>query len=548
MKRKAIAASRSLWGVVRPGRIPASETEPFLARLLRNLPGMAYRRRNDSDWTMEFVSDGCRQLTGFGPQDLVGSRVVSYAHLIHPDDRDRVWRTVQRALDQDTPFRVTYRLRQADGTERWVWEQGVGVRGPDGRIDALEGFVTDITDRHELSEQVSRQQAHYEAVVDQSLAGVYVIREGRFLHVNRRFAEIFGYTIEEVKALGTISEVVHPDDRELVADNVRRRLEGEADAIRYEFRGRRKDGSLCDVEVHGRSVPWDGGRAVVGLLLDVTERIRAQRAYHGAKKMEALGQLAAGVAHDFNNALAVIQTTAQVAASNMDSDSELADDMNQIIAAVDRASSLCHQVMTFGRGHGEVPSDVSLPRLLGELAPILERLLGPSIELELFVQDDLPPLPLGSGRAEEVVMNLALNARDAMPDGGRLTIQCYVLTEPVVGYMSEYQDLPHVLVQVSDTGQGIPEDIRRQVFDPYFTTKDKDGTGLGLANVWRICNDAGGWVEVDSEVGVGTTFKAFFPVRSSEALDDTHSGGSGSSSSSPSNADAPADTDASSDS
>jgi len=538
MKRKTMAAARSLWDRMRAGRIPSSETEPFLQRLLQNLPGMAYRCRDDPSWTMEFVSSGCRALTGFTPEDLVDNRVVSYARLVHPDDRDRVWRTVRRSVDHDQPFRVTYRIRTADGATRWVWEQGVGVRGPDGGIEAIEGFITDITDRYELTERISTHESRYRALVEQSLVGVYVIREGRFLYVNPHFAEIFGYTVAQILELDSVEALVHPDDRARVAENLRRRLDGDVDELHYDFRGVRRDGTPCEVEVHGRRVGWDGGPAVIGVVLDVTARERARRFYHGAKKMEALGQLAAGVAHDFNNILAVIKTTAHL----MKPTAELATadgyeqweaDVAEISAAVDRAAALCHQLIAFGRERRTPHSALSLPQLIEELIPILVRILGDTVRLDVLIEDDLPPVLLEAAPAEEVVMNLALNAKDAMPEGGTMLIRATTLagTNPGTGAGRDSGTAPgagtgtadhhpaHVLLEVTDTGSGIPDEIRRHIFEPYFTTKADEGTGLGLANVWRICQDAGGWVEVESEPGVGTTFRACFPSASPDDLE-----------------------------
>lgn len=507
MKRKSIAAARSLWSLMWPGEVPSSEREEFLERLLENLPGMAYRCRNDPDWTMGFVSQGCRELTGYAPEELVGSQVVTYADLIHADDRDRVWSTVQESLGQHARFRVTYRIRRADGAERWVWEQGVGVPSPGGEIETIEGFITDITDRRELADQVTRHETRYRAVVEQALAGIYVIQGGRFSYVNPRFAEIFGYTPEEVTDLWSITALVHPDDRDLVMENLRLRTEGDVSVLRYQFRGRRKDGSECDVEVQGRAVEWDGGRAVIGVLLDVTERERALRFYHGAKKMKALGELATGVAHDFNNHLTVIKSTAQLVAEGAEEGSTQAADMAEIIAATGRATALCRQLMAFGRARSTTPSALPLAATVEEMLPMLRRLLGSGIEVEVRMDEGLPSVRLDSAGIEEVLMNLALNARDAMPGGGTLIIRAHRGSDLATPPPPPSADVDHVVLEVTDTGVGMPKHVCQRVFEPYFTTKGDEGTGLGLANVWRIVTDASGTVEVESEVGTGTTFR-----------------------------------------
>lgn len=498
--------------------------DQFLARLLRNLPGMAYRCANDSDWTMEFVSSGSKSLTGFDPADLIDNRVVSYGELIHPDDRERVWKTVQRSLDDHSSFRVTYRIRAADGSERWVWEQGLGIPSPDGRIEAIEGFITDITDHRELARRAESHEGRYRALVEQSLAGIYVIADGRFRYVNPRFAETFGYDVDEVTRLPSIAELVHPDDRALVREKVELRLEGELDAARYEFRGLRKDGHACQVEVQGTAIEWEGEPAILGILLDVTARKRAERMYHESRRMNALGRLATGIAHDFNNTLLVVRTTAELMATEVEEDSRLAEDLAAIVDAGKRASALCRELMRFGRGLPDTPSAIFLPDFLEGMTPILDRALGQKVELEMSFADDVPPVFMNPAALEEIVMNLVLNAGDAMPDGGTVSIRASMqgagpADHPPRSSASD-QEGPsaseEVVLEVTDTGVGMSEELRARIFEPYFTTKGDQGTGLGLGNVWRIVNDAEGRVEVTSKEGEGSTFQVILPALSSD--------------------------------
>lgn len=493
---------------------PASPQDPqFVRRLLRNLPGMAYRCRYDATSTMEFVSEGCRRLTGFTSHELVQNRVVSFRSLIHAEDQERVAEAIRHALLRGAPYRVTYRLRRVDGTVRWVWEQGVGVRGPSGDGEAVEGLVLDITDRQELAERIAEQESRYRALVEQSLAGVYVISENRLAYVNQRLAEIFGYVIDELVGLDLIGTLVHPEDRPLAEHNLRLRLEGSVEAMRYELRAIRKDGSVCDIEVQGKRIEWEGGPAVMGVLLDITERKRAQRRYHDLQKMEALGRLARGVAHDFNNVLGVIKTHAQLLREERAEDVALADDLDEIIGAVDRGAAIGRQLTDLGRGQERRPGATSLGAAVGDLLPLLTRMIGPTIRVETSLQSDMPPLPVDRVYVEEVIMNLVINAVDAMPNGGHLSLTTRTQDWGADGSAAAYRGLPHAVLCVSDTGGGISPDVRRRIFDPYFTTKGEEGTGLGLTNVWRIAVDAGGLVEVESKPGSGSTFSVYFPLR-----------------------------------
>jgi PAS domain S-box-containing protein len=493
--------------------------EEFLLRLLKNLPGMAYRCRNDPDWTMEFVSDGCRDLTGFAPTDLVDNGTVSYGDLIHPDDRARVWAGVQDAVVEGAPFEITYRIRRVDGRERTVWEQGSAVLGADGDVLAIEGFVTDVTDYARLTHRVKDQESQFRALVEQSIAGVYIIGDGRFRYVNPRFAEIFGYSVEEILGLGSVGDLVQPEDRDLVLDNLRLRFEGRIRELHYEFRGRQKDGGERVVEVHGRRIELDGASAVIGTLLDVTERKRTERRYHEAQKLEALGRLATGVAHDLNNFLSVVKTTAELLMAERAADAGLVSDLEGIVSAVERGTALSRQLTAFGNPRPTSRDGVSMPQLITDVAPILERMLGDHVDLCLCVDAGLPPVALDPVHAEELVVNLAVNARDAMGDGGTLTVRAYHPPERAADGTVRHADgvdSRRVVLEFTDTGVGMPPEVRSRVFEPYFTTKGERGTGLGLANVWRIVSDVGGLIELESEPGAGSTFRLSLPVARAE--------------------------------
>jgi PAS domain S-box-containing protein len=500
---------------VRPSHpLGLSESEAFLGRLLRHLPGMVYRCRNDPQWTMEFISQGCRELTGFDPSDLVKSRIVSYGDLIHPDDRDRVWDAVRTAADTGASFQVTYRLRRVDGRELRVWEQGAAVVDGRGRVESIEGFVCDVTDSHALIERAAEQEGHFRALVEQSLAGIYIIQGGRFHYVNRRLAHIFGYAVDELLAMESILDVVHPDDRDLIADNVRMRVEGELDEVRYEFRGMRKGGDGCDVEVHGRRIDLDGRPAVLGALLDITDRKRAERRYHEAQKMEALGRMATGVAHDLNNFLAVIQTTAQLVQAERPEDAPLTRDLDEILAAVGRGTALSQQLMDFGSTRAERGATTDVHSGVESLIPMLRRMLGRAVAIEADVEPNLPAIGMDPSRFEEVVTNLVVNAGQAMPEGG--TVRIRARRDPVARRGARRRTegsaaKGYAILEVEDEGVGISPELRGRLFEPYFTTKGDDGTGLGLANVWRLVGDVGGSVEVESSPGIGSTFAVHLP-------------------------------------
>lgn len=490
----------------RPGSTPDSD----LRRLVDNLPGMAYRCRNDTDRAMLFVSGGSKALTGFDPTDLLTNRVVAYARLIHDDDRDRVRDDVQRALDDGRDFALTYRIRRADGDERWVWEQGRGVYGERGEVLYVEGYVVDITGRYELASQLADSETWNRILLDQPLVGVYVIDHQRFRYVNHRFAEIFGRAAHDLMELPSVFDVVHPEDRPLVATSLETLRTGSGTTNSLGFRAIHATGRTLYVEAHRSSVDMQGGRAIIGVLTDVTDRVEAERRAYYLQKMEAMGRLAAGIAHDFRNVLASIRVTAQLLQEEPIGHVDREQDLQDIIDAVDRGSRLSRQLMDMGVSRAATVARTSLPEEISRIAPMLRRILGADVRLVEEADDQLPSVVIDPGHVEQIVMNLVVNARDAMAHGGRVTIRCRLKPAPRDG-------LECVCIEVSDTGPGVPAELRRRVFEPYFTTKEDKGTGLGLTNVWTIARSYGGFVGLESEPGHGTTFSVYFPVREEDA-------------------------------
>jgi PAS domain S-box-containing protein len=237
------------------------ESQRALATLMSNLPGMAYRCRNDPDWTMELVSAGCSELTGYPPGDLIGNRQKSYGDLIHPDDREAVWQSVQAALRERRPFQFNYRITTASEAMKWVWEQGRGVFSPEGTLLALEGFITDITESKRVRDALVQSEARYRAVIEQATEGIFLCdaTTGEVIESNSAFQELLGYTAGELRGI-RIHDLID-DDRESIDSNLRLILD-EGSRFLGGRRYRRKDGSLVDVEAAASVIAY-GGRKVI---------------------------------------------------------------------------------------------------------------------------------------------------------------------------------------------------------------------------------------------------------------------------------------------
>lgn len=346
----------------------------------------------------------------------------------------------------------------------------------------------------------------WSTLAEQPFFGVYLLQDDRFLYVNDRFAEILGYSVDEVMALPSVLDTVYEDDRAFVKENIRARLDGDVEQIRYGLRGRKKDGSPVELEVQGRRILHDGRPAVVGVQCDVSERAREQRSYHQRQKAEALGVMAAGVAHDFRNILAAINLATELMARQVVGTA--AEDLDEIREAARRGTALCQQLMAFGADPKEEEPSASVNDVLTSVAPILKRLLATRrTRLSMTLAGDLPHVQMGSGELEQVVMNLVLNAGDATTEEGEV--------ELVSAVDGSANGKPQVAIEVRDRGVGIAPEHLDRIFEPYFTTKGDQGTGLGLRNVWQIVTDSGGTIEVDSTVGEGSTFSVFLPTETS---------------------------------
>lgn len=253
------------------------ETKISLSSLLKNLPGMAYRCKNDKNWTMEFISEGCFNLTGYQSNQLVNNSSLSYTDLIHPDDRDMVWDKVQNAIKEKKSFQLVYRIITSSNKIKWVWEQGNGIFSHNNDLLAIEGLINDITELKLTEEALQQSEAKFRSLVEESLVGVYIIQEGKFSYINPRAAEIFGYETDEVISEKTIADLVYEKDLKIVQENIKKRITGEIKSLRYSFRGKKKDNTIIDVEVMGSYTIYDGSPAVIGTVLDVTERNKADR-------------------------------------------------------------------------------------------------------------------------------------------------------------------------------------------------------------------------------------------------------------------------------
>jgi PAS domain S-box-containing protein len=435
---------------------------------------------------------------------------------VHPDDRERVMRARRAAAEAQAPLDIEHRIVRGDGRLCWV-RAHTSVERWNG-VPRMVACVQDITDR-KLADEA---RAHLVAIVefaDDAIVGA--TPEGIVTSWNRAAETLYKWSASEAIGRPT-SILVLPENRDTVAPLLERLRAGEV--IRhFETTHLRKDGATVEV-VFTVSPIFDAEHRVIGsarIIRDLTERRQAESHLRQteaqllqAQKMEAIGVLAGGVAHDFNNMLSVILSfTSLVLDDLMPGDPRRAD-IQEIARAGERASDLTRQLLAFSRKQVLQPQVLDLGDAVRSMEKMLRRLLSEAIELSLVVPGSLGRVLADPGQIEQIVMNLAVNARDAMPSGGKLRIELSNV-ELDADYASLHQGVtpgPYVMVGITDTGVGMDAATRERIFEPFFTTKEIGrGTGLGLSTVFGIVKQSEGHIWVYSEPGRGTTFKVYFP-------------------------------------
>jgi len=456
------------------------------------------------------------QRTALGPGD--------WSELIHPEDLPRA-ESAWTAYERGEATAQAFRLRRYDGRYQWFACQVVPMRDSEGRLSHVVGTATDIELLKQTEDALRASRARLDTALRAAGMGTWVWQlDTDKLQLDASLSQLLGFSAEEVATL-TMDEClehVHADHRAALCAAAARSREHGAD-FDVECRFVRADGGDIWLASKGRVEPCAAGRPsqVFGACVDATQHKQLEEELRQAQKMEAIGQLAGGVAHDFNNLLMVILGQASLISAQPRLPEAAGKGIREIVAASERAASLTAQLLAFGRRQTLQMKELDLNEVVENVGQMLQRLLGENIVLEIAA--DAPTLRLRAdpNTLVQVLLNLALNARDAMPAGGRLTIRTSreVRGERVARALPEAHAGSFACLTVRDTGAGIPVDVLPRIFEPFFTTKEVGkGTGLGLATVYGIVKQHHGFVAVDSAPCLGTTFKVFLPLPS-EARD-----------------------------
>lgn len=624
----------------------AADSSKRLEVLLSNLPGLAYRCMNAPGWPMEFMSEGCYQLTGYRPEEFIIKKRLQYEDIIHPDDRLYVNNTIQECVSKGEPFTLEYRIRTRSGEEKRVWEKGRQISHTDDPTRRLEGFIMDITERINTEEALRLSEEKYARIFETSPFAIIITRlsDGMILDANPLFEQLFGYTrtellgntsirlnlwantedrssviqdllnekrvynreyqyktkageirtglysaaiilLNDVKyllsSINDITQLKHSEEalrksqgklmgifkispsgiglvKNRVLTEVNDRicemtgyqayeLIGKSSLILYptrkefenvgkekyrqisqtgigilETRWKKRDGTVIDILLASTPlINGDDDAGVVFTALDITnlkqaeaEKKKMEEQLLQALKMETIGKLVGGVAHEFNNTLQVINTLTELSLLKLEKDNQVVPHLEQVMTSVRQSSSFVTQLLAFARKQPVNPESINPNEFINGLIIIVQRIAGERIELEWNPGKPVWMIKIDPVQLNQVLMNLIINARDAIPGEGRITIETgiEVVTEPVPMEDQECAPGEYEVIAIRDTGCGIDPEIQAKIFDPFFTTKPKGkGTGLGLSTVYGIVRQNNGFIIIDSMPGEGTSCRVYFP-------------------------------------
>ncbi len=407
-----------------------------------------------------------------------------------------------------------------DGTVFPV-EMRTYLRKENGHPAGMWAFVRDISARKETELSLTRSEEKYRLLIEHSNDGILVVQDGYLKYFNRRVMEVAGFSGTELRAKPFI-EFIHPEDRQNVFERYQQRVRGESVPSVYSFRIMTKGGEPKWIQISAVRVVWEENPATLSFLTDITEMKKAEAELREKEeqvlqlqRIEAVGRLAGGVAHDFNNILTAIMGYTDILLMKHWPDEKIRSYIERIKSSSQRASQLTQQLLAFSRKQILREKIIRLDTLIGDTEKMLRRLIGEDIELFTCFEENIGMIRADPAQIEQIIINCVINACDAMPDGGTITIRTENVWLDDEFFRQRFHGAPgmYVMIEISDTGHGMSDEVRDHIFEPFFTTKEKGrGTGLGLSTVYGIVKQSRGYILVQSTLESGTAFRIYFPV------------------------------------
>jgi PAS domain S-box-containing protein len=463
----------------------------------------------DAEMRITYVNQRLVEMLGISAQEIIGHSALNFVVNTSRSDVGQQWQHRAEGIKEQYDLR----LQRKDGSDLWVIVCATPIVGEHGEFIGSLSMLTDITERKRAEEELLKSEQRYRLLFERNPHPMWVfdLETLSFLEINEAAIHHYGYSREEFLTM-TIKDIRPPEEVQNLLANLSAVTPQHEEAGIWKHR--KKDGTIIDVEITAHELTFYGRPAQIVLAYDVTERRTLEEQLRQSQKMEAVGQLAGGVAHDFNNLLTVITGYSDLTLRRLDKESPFRSSLEEIKKAGERAASLTRQLLAFSRKQVLQPKVLQLNAIVADVDKMLRRLIGEDIDALTLLEPSLGQIEADPGQIEQVILNLAVNARDAMPQGGKLTIETanVYLDNQYARWHTAILPGHYVMLAMSDTGCGIDAETQVRMFEPFFTTKEQGkGTGLGLSTVYGIVKQSGGHLWVYSEVGKGTTFKIYLP-------------------------------------
>ncbi|MBI2618547.1 MAG: PAS domain S-box protein [Ignavibacteriales bacterium] len=481
--------------------------ERFRALIERSSDGIALL---NEDGTIRYTGPSTGRILGYEKEDFTGRLAFEF---IHQDDRVNTERTFHELIKSPGGIvSLEYRLKHNDGTWKWI-EATANNLLEEPNVQAVVVNYRDISDRKHIEGALKKSEIEYRNLFDRANDAIFIFEpHGEvILEANDKACELYGFSKDELvgMSLKNLTKDISRGESE-IKELLRHQQSRNFETVHFN-----KKGEPMEMLVNSSVVEYAGRTAIMSIIRDISEIKRLEHQLRQAQKMESMGTLAGGVAHDFNNILSIILGyTSLIKRGRIDGE-KFDDGVDTIIKAAQRGATLVRQILTFARKTDIVFESVKLNELVIDLTKLLRETFPRTITFDLRLDPAVPPIVADTNQLHQVFMNLCVNARDAISDAGTITIE----TSMIHGLMlqDQFRDVresEYVHVVVRDSGTGMDEQTRSRIFEPFFTTKRQgQGTGLGLAVVYGIVNNHGGFIDVESKVGKGTTFHLYFPVQ-----------------------------------
>jgi PAS domain S-box-containing protein len=504
----------------RQSKLALKKSEERWSRISSLTSDIAYscRKSDDTGYSIDWMVGATDRILGYSVDEIKALRC--WRNLVVEEDLP-VFDSHVTGLSPGMSASCELRLLHRDGNVVWLSSLAQCVcESGSSNTPCLYGGLVNISERKSSEEALRASEARYRQLADITFEGIIFHDQGVLLQANDQFFQMFGYEPDELLGTQILEKTLSPESVKTVKTHIAARS-----TESYLAMGLRKDGSTFPIEIRARMREIEGKKIRATAIRDLTMLKSLETQLIQAQKMEAVGTLAGGFAHDFNNKLQVIAGYVELILCNEELPENLKHDMDAIGQAVHASAELIREMMVFSRKTSVNLAPLNLNKLVTQLRSMLVPVMPKMITVDLVLAEDLWPINAAPNQIDQILMNLSVNARDAMPEGGKLTIQTQntILDEEYCRYHPNTKPGRYVLLSVTDTGSGMDAGTVKRIFEPFFTTKEEGkGTGLGLSVVYGIVEKHGGNIICDSDPSVGTTFKIFLPT-TEEVTEEEHS-------------------------